>query len=108
MGESPTRSWWWWLKPSAMFHRQRLRYERIELAKQQQGECDELHDPIEDDPLIQPVLAEADALAETEVPHIDNEGWCHSFWAAKQRILRKQFDVEWFSPADMNPGTFFD
>jgi hypothetical protein len=35
-------------------------------------------------------------------------GYCHEFWAAKKRILRRKYGIEWRSPAEMNPGTMFD
>lgn len=107
MSDAPKQSWWSRLNPFVMSHRERLLHERIEIAEQQQGDVDELHDPIEDDPELQPILAEAAAIAEAEVPDT-GMGWCHSVWERQQRILRSRYSIEWFSPADMNPGVFYD
>lgn len=92
-----------------MIRRDRLLRERIEIAKRQQiGIYSEiLYDPIEDDPLIQPMIAEAAAQAEVEVPDA-GMGWCYSVWKARQRILRDRFSIEWFTPDEMNPDIMFD
>jgi hypothetical protein len=107
MGPGQKRPWWLRFTPLGAFDRLRLLHERIRRAKQQQGPNVELHDPIEDDPQVQPLLAAADALAQAEVP--DNGlGWCFHFWDAKQRILRKRYDIEWLSPREMNPRSNYD
>lgn len=107
MTKVPKKSLWSWLNPFALTPREQLLRERIEIAKQQQGACDLLHDPIEDDPLIHPMIAEAAAQAEAEVPD-SGMGWCYSVWEAQQRILRNRFGIEWFDPSEMNPGSLFD
>lgn len=35
-------------------------------------------------------------------------GDCHLFWAAKKRILKSQFGLEWQTPAELNPDVCFD
>jgi len=35
-------------------------------------------------------------------------GYCHRFWALKQRILKEEYGIDWKSPAEMNPDWFFD
>lgn len=107
MSAAPSRPWWSLRNPFAMWDRDRLLRERIKDARQLQGDSDELYDPIEDDPSLQAILAESSALAEAEVPDT-GMGWCHSLWEAKQRILRNRYNVEWFSPADMNPEIIYD
>jgi tetratricopeptide (TPR) repeat protein len=83
--------------------------ERIQAAEASQQAKSFLYDPIEDDPVYQPSIRAADALAEAE--HAQDEpgmGFCHIFWATKARILEERFGITWFSPAMMNPDTIFD
>ena len=35
-------------------------------------------------------------------------GYCHEFWAAKKRILREQYGVDWKTPAEEYPHIIFD
>lgn len=35
-------------------------------------------------------------------------GYCHLYWAVKKRILRKKYNIEWRSPAELNPHVHFD
>lgn len=107
MSNVPRRSRWWWLNPFAVSHHERLRRERIEIAKRQQTTWDNLYDPIKDEPLIRPLIAEAAALADAEVPN-SGRGRCHTLWAAQQRILRDRFDIAWFTPSEMNPHIRYD
>lgn len=107
MTKSPKKSLWSRLNLLTSSHREQLLFERIEIAKRQQTFCDELHDPIEDEPHIQPMIAEAAARAEAEVPD-SGIGWCHSIWEAQQKILRDRFGIEWFTPSEMNPNVFYD
>ncbi len=68
-------------------------------------------DPIENDPLIAPLIAEAEKLANIELEEQKveiNRGFCHLFWKTKKRILKEQFGIEWKSPAEMNKGLRFD
>ena len=92
--------------------RRRLYFQRRAVAKQRLRDhsgTGRLHDPIEDDPALQPVIAEAEALADAELSgRPRGRGFCHVFWRTKQRILRDRFGVTWFSPADMNWGVIYD
>jgi len=69
-----------------------------------------LHDPIEDDshlgPLVRQASAEAEQLAVAQGRR--GMGTCHLIWHETARILRESHRVEWFSPAQMNPDVFFD
>ena len=68
-----------------------------------------LHDPVEDDPALKPVVAEAESLADAELSgRSRGRGFCHVFWRTKRRILRDRFGVTWFSPGEMNWGVIFD
>lgn len=69
------------------------------------------HDPIEDDPQYAAILKEADELADEALvddPMRGQLGYCHFFWWTKQEILRQRFGIEWKTPMEMNPNTFFD
>lgn len=35
-------------------------------------------------------------------------GFCFMYWAAKERLLREAYGIEWHSPHAMNPGVMFD
>jgi hypothetical protein len=106
MVDIPRKNWWQRLWPFTQLQRSRLRRERIALARQQQ-EGHTLHDPIEDDPKLRPMIEQAHALANAAEP-AHGLGSCHRLWHAKKRILKERFEIEWFSPAEMNPGTKFD
>ena len=73
--------------------------------------CHMNYDPIEDDADIQPILALASVDAHAELAAQGQSGglgYCHGFWPVKKRILREKYQVEWRSPAEMNPGVMFD
>ncbi len=78
------------------------------LQRPTEGEM--LHDPIEDEPQMAAVLAQAEAQAEVGVPSAAKEkmGYCHVLWQRKAEILRSRFGVVWYSPADMNPYVLID
>src|ERR1051326_244384 len=95
-------------------HRRRLLKERRAIAAEKLASVgkvddDRLVDPIEDDPVVQPILREAEQMAEAELAdHNHDMGFCHLLWRTKQRILARQFSIVWFSPAEMNPYILFD
>ena len=35
-------------------------------------------------------------------------GYCHLYWETKKRILKEKYNIEWLSPAELNPMVFFD
>lgn len=35
-------------------------------------------------------------------------GFCHKFWNTKKCILKKEYGIEWKTPAEMNPMVRFD
>ena len=35
-------------------------------------------------------------------------GVCHIFWSRKKEILKQKYDINWQSPQDLNPATFYD
>jgi hypothetical protein len=71
------------------------------------------HDPIEDDPAMQPILAAARRAAEIEAaPTLakfnSDIGNCHLLWRLQKRILKEQFGIDWKTPAEMNPDIRYD
>jgi len=87
--------------------RRRLRQVRLSLAKSQQPKGALLHDPIEDHPYYAKALLEAESLALNQLNwKASARGMCHVYWAAKRQILRERFEIEWFSPAELNDVRF--
>ena len=35
-------------------------------------------------------------------------GLCFDYWSIKKRILKEKYNIEWHSPADLNPRVRFD
>lgn len=35
-------------------------------------------------------------------------GACHKFWEIKKEILKSEYGIDWFSPAELNPFVMFD
>lgn len=81
-----------------------------------------LVDPIENDPNVAPLikLAEVEARREIEQEFLaefgadgklapeDCPGHCHHVWNKTKQILERKYAIHWYTPAEMNPGTFFD
>ncbi len=67
------------------------------------------HDPQEDDPLLKAKIEAAleEAMANlADVPM--GRGFCHRRWAEQKRILREKYQMDWKTPAEMNPMVLFD
>jgi hypothetical protein len=99
----------------------------IAAAEKQQGN-QYLHDPLEDDPQIGPVILAVAKEARERVnkwykeSHQENVnedaahittmvgrmGQCHRIWQETKITLRERHNIEWMSPAEMNPGIIFD
>lgn len=35
-------------------------------------------------------------------------GICHSIWFRKKQLLKEMYDIDWESPAELNPHIIFD
>jgi hypothetical protein len=84
--------------------------ERIFQASADQNSL-HLVDPIESDPVFGPVIQRTRDEFEAEV--LDEEGGlargtCHLIWLRTKRRLSEEHGIEWYSPAEMNPGSIFD
>jgi hypothetical protein len=70
-------------------------------------------DPIERNPKFKEILAQAEAAAWKELKALYGDetnslGFVHVFWDTKKRILKETYDVDWKSPAEMNPHIEYD
>lgn len=85
-----------------------LRERFVQAAREQTESV--LHDPIEDDPQVLPLLRDAfeQAQAVAEGKGIRGMGSCHYVWMQAQWILLKKHGITWFTPAEMNPDVLFD
>jgi hypothetical protein len=67
------------------------------------------HDPQEDDPLLN---AKIDAALEEAMANLADvrrgRGFCHQLWPEQKRILREKYQIDWKTPAEMNPMVLFD
>jgi hypothetical protein len=100
--------------------------EYLEAAERYYGQ--ELHDPVEDDSEICPLFAAIceEVRQEVEVwyrqrqeylaassPKIagmfeSRRGFSHRYWARVKTLMRERHNIDWKTPAEMNPGTHFD
>jgi hypothetical protein len=76
-----------------------------------------LYDPIEDDPAVRPLLAEADREGQARLeemrakqgrPGKGGLGDVHFYWALKKEYLKDKYGIDWRTPAEMNPNIAFD
>ena len=40
--------------------------------------------------------------------HKKGMGYCHIYWEYKKEILKKDYNIDWKSPAELNPHIIFD
>lgn len=33
---------------------------------------------------------------------------CHTYWSIKKRLMKEKYNVDWKTPAELNPGIQFD
>jgi hypothetical protein len=67
-----------------------------------------LYDPINDDPAFAWAIKEADQRIDEELGPPLKMGSCHRRWRRKKEILKEEFGIDWYSTAEMNPGSRFD
>jgi hypothetical protein len=67
-----------------------------------------LYDPISDDPTFAWAIKEASRRAVEELGQPYQMGSCHLLWRRQKQILKEEFDIDWYSPRDMNPRVIFD
>ena len=66
-----------------------------------------LRDPIERDPVFRKLIEEAAVRAESNVKY-KGVGLCHMIWTEQARILKTEHQIDWYSPAEMNPWVMMD
>src|SRR5205085_10247798 len=73
----------------------------IRHARQLRGEK---FDPHEYEPKLCVIFASADAAAERRVGNVKRDDkFIFHFWSAKKEILRQRYNIDWKTPADLNP-----
>ena len=40
--------------------------------------------------------------------HPLERGFCYTYWKRKKQLLKEMFNINWQSPAELNPGVRFD
>ena len=43
-----------------------------------------------------------------KVGEMDGMGYCYKYWQAKKEILKSDYNMDWKSPAELNPHIMFD
>lgn len=68
------------------------------------------HDPIENDPKYADVFkivdAEVDQMLSKESRR--GRGFIHIIWETKKWHLKRKYNIDWLTPAEMNPHIMFD
>lgn len=69
-------------------------------------------DPQEDKPNIKPLIEKAEREAKKTLKKYQVKknvlGYCHSLWREQKRILKEKYNIDWKTPAEMNPNVTFD
>ena len=74
----------------------------------------EKHDPVQCTPKFKLVIAEVEKKVAREMkkrgypPKATLIGWCHLYWSVKKEVLKKDYSIDWKSPAEMNPQYSYD
>ena len=70
------------------------------------------HDPIEDTEEYRNIVEELENKIETRMAFDDvyaqGLGSCHIYWRYKKEILKSDYNIDWESPAELNPEFRFD
>ncbi len=67
------------------------------------------HDPVEWTREWEAAIDEVDKIVDARLAdHPRGMGFCHACWHERANVLSEQFDIQWRSPARMNPRVMFD
>lgn len=66
------------------------------------------HDPVEDTAEYKKIEAELEQKIKDKIGDNDMFGFCHIYWDTKKIILKKDYNIDWKSPAELNPHIIFD
>ena len=47
-------------------------------------------------------------ILEQEFANQHEKGMCHNVWARKKQLLKQMYNIDWKSPAELNPQIKFD
>lgn len=66
-------------------------------------------DPIENTTEYQNIKDVLESLIEEQLKNSPRGlGFCHVYWHTKKRILKEKYNIDWRSPAELNPWIRFD
>jgi hypothetical protein len=71
----------------------------------------EVLDPLENDPRYQDSFKAAEIKTAKSIQRRGIEpglGYCHIYWETKKKILRRDYKIDWRTPAELNPFTSYD
>ena len=66
------------------------------------------YDPVEDTPEFQAIKDELEEKIIAKIGPNNGMGYCYLYWETKRDILKKDYGIEWKSPALLNPKVRFD
>ena len=66
------------------------------------------YDPIEDTAKYQSIKDELEKKIIAKIGKNSGLGYCHIYWSTKREILKRDYGIEWKSPAMLNPRIHFD
>ena len=86
-----------------------LLLDRIAEAVESQPGDGLLYDPVEHYPSIPEMRTKVENEAQAALVNREQGPEFRTlFWSTKKRIFAERYGVEWFTPAEMNPGARFD
>ena len=65
-------------------------------------------DPIEETEEFKKIEKELEEKITSEIGEGGYMGFCHLYWITKKRILKRDYNIDWKSPAELNPHIMFD
>jgi hypothetical protein len=65
-------------------------------------------DPVEKNPKYKDAFKTVEELVKKEIGAGGYMGYCHKYWHYKKKYLKELFNIDWKSPAELNPDTKFD
>ncbi|GEM_PF-783492 len=69
------------------------------------------YDPVEDDPRYADVFRQIDGEVKAALaghPRKGSMGFVHVIWETKKQILKNRYNIDWRTPAELNPQVLFD
>lgn len=66
-------------------------------------------DPVEQTIEYKQIENELEKLIDERLKNFPRSlGYCHMYWGVKKSILRDKYNIDWHSPAELNPNILFD